>query len=298
MKKLCYYLWIFLLINHYGQTQFIEDDDDDDDIDPLSMDEAYLIIKNKNYYENITVKHNMVVCEKCDFDILAYSIADNKNKTVIVNTRYTHDFEIYLEHSDTPLSCEITSYHFSDGATYLFEISKTRNNQTTCSLNPTKDEQNIYYWLPIIIGSVVLILFILLTQIWHCISENKKYSRLLPNVVQQGLASNELPLSAPRSPNLITNDPNDDIINTLMTSTDLTLTGPSSRALIGGKKAIPKRLRSLDAFRGFSLMVMIFVNYGGKICFFFSPLYLFLFIKEVVIGSLNIRVSFILTWFN
>jgi heparan-alpha-glucosaminide N-acetyltransferase len=55
-----------------------------------------------------------------------------------------------------------------------------------------------------------------------------------------------------------------------VSGTDLPLTASSSRALSSPlrlAKPLPKRLQALDAFRGFSLMVMIFVNYGGLIEF-------------------------------
>ena len=97
----------------------------------------------------------------------------------------------------------------------------------------------------------------------------------LPNAVRQGLTNNDFGVSLPRESTAIVNDPSDDIISTLTTANELRLVGSTrlSNNSIRITKVLPKRLRSLDTFRGFSLMVMIFVNYGGNIfriysCFF------------------------------
>jgi hypothetical protein len=277
MKKSFYCLWIVLIIIQeflqYGQTQFIGDDP----LGPLDIDQAYLNITNKNYPNLITVKHNLVVCEKCDFESLADSIGESSSHNVKVNTKYTHDFEIFIEPSNTTLSCEVKSYKFSEGGSYLFEIIKTQNNQSSCSINPINEPSSFHYWLPLLIALVIILLFIIFTQVWHCIFA--RFTRLLPNAVQQGFALDDFTISLPRGPTLIANDandPNDDIINALATPSDLISIGSTRNNPFQIKKVVPKRLRSLDTFRGFSLMVMIFVNYGGKIFLIFSCLLKFL----------------------
>jgi hypothetical protein len=183
MRKPFYCLWIFLIIiqefAQYGQTQ---------DVAPLSMDQAYLNIVNKNYLYSITVTHNLEICEKCDFEILADSVAENASKTVIVNTKYTHDFKIFVQPLNSPLSCGVTSYTFSDGGTYSLEISRTGNNQSSCSIE-SLDEPNtfLYYWLPLIIGAIVILIFILFTQIWHRMARSPRLSRFVLGSDQQEL---------------------------------------------------------------------------------------------------------------
>jgi hypothetical protein len=260
-----------IIIKEFGPTQSISDDW----IDPLRMDEAYLNISNKNYPQTITVKHNLVVCEECDFEILLENITEKSNEIVIINTKYSHEFQIVIESLNKPFPCEKKSYHFSEGGSYLLEVIQTATNQSSCSIKPIDVSKSFRYWLPVIIGFVILFLFIISTQIWHRISQNQRFVRLLPNNIQQGLITQDFTISLPRNVNMIANDPDNDIINTLGTGNDLTLSGQSSRLPpnpIQMPKARPKRLRSLDTFRGFSLMIMIFVNYGGEIFFLFSDL--------------------------
>jgi hypothetical protein len=262
MTKSFYCLWFFVIIFQYCQTQFIGDDWPD----PLTLDQAYLNISNNNYPYSITVKHNLVVCEKCDFEILVEGVKQSSSHTVIINTKYAHDFKIILESSNETLLCEIDSYTFSDRGFYLFEIIKTPDNHSSCSITPIDEPEWYHYWLPPIIGLIILIIFIIFTQIWHRISQSERLSRLLPTVVQEGLITNEFTLSISRTPNMIANDPNvhnDDIINTLRSDNDVTSSTRILTNSISRTKSLPKRLCSLDAFRGFSLMVMIFVNYGG-----------------------------------
>jgi len=261
MKKSFYCLWFFVIILQYGQTQFIEDDW----LDPLTLDEAHLNISNNNYPYPIAVMHNLVVCEKCNFEALAENVTQKSSQTIKVNTKYTHDFRIIIEPLNEQLSCGVGSYTFSERGFYLFEIINTPDNHSSCSITPIKEPEWYHYWLPPIISLIIIIIFIIFTQIWHCISQNQRFSRLLPNIVQKELITNDFTISVSRAPNMIANDPNvpNDIMNTLMIDNDVT---PSTRVLtnsISRTKPLPKRLRSLDAFRGFSLMVMIFVNYGG-----------------------------------
>ncbi|CAF2512996.1 unnamed protein product [Rotaria sp. Silwood2] len=269
MKKSFYCLWIFITIQEflqYGQTQSINDDS----LDPLSMDQAYLTISNKNYSDSIIFMYNLVICEKCNFELLGDVLPSNSNQTVIINTRYAYDFQLFTETTNKTLQCSIKSHQFLEHGSYLFEIIDIEQNQDFCSIKQIKESS--YYWLPIIIGMSIFLIFILLIQLWHPISRSQRFTRFLPNAIQQGLINNDLIVSLPNNPTTIHNDPNDDIIRTLTTGSELPLVGSTrlSNNTIRITKVLPKRLRSLDTFRGFSLMVMIFVNYGGGGYWFFK----------------------------
>ncbi|CAF1105529.1 unnamed protein product [Rotaria sordida] len=270
MKKSFYYLWIFLItiqeFLQYGQTQSINDDS----LDPLSMDQAYLTISNKNYSNSITFMYNLIVCEKCNFKMLGDIVPCNSSQTVIINTTYAYDFQLFIESTNKTLQCSIKSYQFLEHGSYLFEIIEIAQNQDFCSIQQTKESS--YYWLPIIIGMGIFLIFILFIQLWHRISHSRRFTRFLPNSMQQEIINNDFLTSLPKNPTTIANDPNDDIIRTLTTSSELPLVGSTriSNNSILITKILPKRLRSLDTFRGFSLMVMIFVNYGGGGYWFFN----------------------------
>jgi hypothetical protein len=237
------------------------------------MDQAYLTISNKNYSDTIIFKYNLVVCEKCDFGNLGDPVPENSNQTIIINTTYAHDFYII---SNT-LQCHVESYKFSEHGSYLFEVIKINENGISCEINQTKESG--YYWLPVMIGMGTIFIFILVIQLWHCISHSPFCSRCLPNSVRQGLMNNDFSISIPRNVTTNVNDSGDDIIKTLEAGSELPLVGSTrlTNNSIRITKVLPKRLRSLDIFRGFSLMVMIFVNYGGNIFRIFSFLLMSIF---------------------
>jgi hypothetical protein len=285
--KSFYCYWIGLIIIgeflHYGHTQ---------DLDPLLMDQAYINVTNE-YPETITVLNNSIVCERCDFDTFTIPLNQNSTTTVIIeNTKHPHEFQLRIAPSNKTVPCNKNPYSFIDGGSYSLRISSTEQDEISCVIT-AQHEPFLRYWLPVILGTSVIILLIIFTQIWHRLSRLPRFVRWLPEAVKTELITNDLTASLPRTPGLITNDNDDNIIDTLMTDADMPLTASNSRILsspLRPAKSLPRRLRSLDAFRGFSLMAMIFVNYGGLVDFnqsFFNS-YSF---QEVVIGFSNTLVS-------
>ena len=268
MMKSFYGLWIFLIVIqeflYYGQTELIRNGSED----RLSLDEAYLTISNKNYSDHILFMYNAVVCENCDYEQLNDTFATDKSPIYIINTKYAYDFKIFKISKPTVVQCQINSYQFAEHGSYLFEITQTAKKDV-CSITQTREAS--YYWIPFISGIIILLFIILFIQLWHHISQNRRFARFLPNAAQQELINSDYLKSLPKSPTTQSNlaaDSTDDIINTLRIGSELPLVGSTrlSNNSIRITKVLPKRLRSLDTFRGFSLMVMILVNYGGK-CF-------------------------------
>ena len=251
---------------HYGQTQSLRDDD----LDPLSMDQARLNITNENYPDNIIVNHNLVVCENCTYELLAGPLAQNASNLTIVDTRHAHQFQLFIPRFNRTIQCGKNPYDFREYGVYSFKIMGTSPDDISCLITSQEQEPDaIHYWLPVLVGFGTFFIIIIIIQLWRCGSRRPGYIRWCPKAVQSEAIIYDFSISLPRSPDLITNDTADDIVGTLLSGNELTLTGTSSRAPIIPKpkpEFTPKRLRSLDAFRGFSLMIMIFVNYGGMIC--------------------------------
>ena len=258
MKNLLYCLWIFLIILQQSKQE--------GDLDPLNMDQARLNISNENYPEPIIVKHNLVVCENCTYDILVGPLERNQAVLQPIDTRYDQQFQLFLTLSNVTMPCEKESYSFREYGFYSFEILGTSPNDISCRIGPQQPEPNaIDYWLPVIIGFGTFLLLILVIQLLRCACRRAWCARLRPRTARSELLIDDFSLSLPRSPDLITNDTADE---TFMNGNELTLTGTSSRTPVTAKPKRnfkSKRLRALDAFRGFSLMVMVFVNYGGEI---------------------------------
>ena len=293
MTNLFCFLNILLIIIHefiqYGQTQIIKDDLSD----RLNLDQAYLTISNRNYTDPIIFMYNLVVCENCDFETLNGSIVQNSNQTIIINTKYAYDFQVFSEHKNNTLVCRIKSHRFSEHGSYLLEIINTAPTQDSCLINQTTGSS--YYWTPLIVGMVVTFLFIVLIQLWHHISNGQRFVRFLPHGIRQGLINDTIVIPLPSNVPTIAKDPDDDY-SICATSGELPLFGSTclSNNSVRIMKILPKRLRSLDTFRGFSLMIMILVNYGGKIRgSILLFIYNYLFDKVVVIGFLNILVNFL-----
>ncbi len=272
MMRSLSHLWIFLItiqqFLHYGQTQIIKKMPSD----PLGIDEAFLTISNKNYSDSILFMYNVVVCEHCDFDRLADHLRKNTSETLTISTRYPYDFQLFNGIQNRTIQCQIQSYRFSEHGSYVFEVIQVNQNQSSCTINQTKESS--YYWLPIILLIIFLCVLVFVIQLFHHVYNSRYVRRILTNADNQRLINNESditpqtsPITNRRGPAIIDDqNPNDDIHTVGNSTSELPLVGSTrlSDNSVTIMKVLPKRLRSLDTFRGFSLMVMIFVNYGGK----------------------------------
>ena len=92
--------------------------------DPLGIDEAYLTISNKNYSDPIIFIYNLVVCEHCDFEILADPVPMNSNQTLTINTKYPYDFQLFVPAKNTTLLCQIESYDFLNMVHIYLKLQK------------------------------------------------------------------------------------------------------------------------------------------------------------------------------
>jgi hypothetical protein len=240
--------------------------------DPLGMDEAYLTISNKNYSDPILFLYNVVACEHCDFEILADPVPMDSNETLTIGTQYPYNFQLFVPAKNTTLTCQIESYRFSEHGSYFFEITGINQNGSSCTIQ--KIGESSYYWTPIIVAIILLCFYIFFIQLCHYIYQSRYFNRILINFGHQGSVNYEpavappsSPLTDRRGPSIIAEDnPNNDNQDLAHSNSELPLVGSTriSDNSIKITKVLPKRLRSLDTFRGFSLMIMIFVNYGGK----------------------------------
>lgn len=269
MKKFFWNFFITIqLIIQYGQIQAVENISEE----ILAMDQAFLTISNNNHTDPIIVTYNVVVCEDCEFQKLPYRIPYNTSRTVKIDTPHPYDYRIYAETVNLTLICNIESYGFSEHGAYLLEISQINESEISCTIQLTKDSS--YYWIPVICAILYICCLVLMIQLCHHIYNSRYVGRILTNIGHQRIVNNDPDLtSSPntrRGQSLIANEVhNEDNLPAeprTSISTNFPLVGsnrPSSNA-IRITRVLPKRLRGLDTFRGFALMIMIFVNYGGK----------------------------------
>ncbi|CAF2656179.1 unnamed protein product [Rotaria sp. Silwood2] len=278
MKRPWDHLWWFCIaiqqFFYHGQAKTIKNTPSD----PLSMDEALLTISNKNYSDPILLMYNVIVCEHCDFDQLGDAVLMNSSQTLTIDTRYPYDFRLHSETKNKTISCQIESYKFSEHGSYLFEVIQTKQNEISCTI--TQTTKSSYYWLPIIIAVIILCIIVFSIQLCHQIYKSRYIGRILTNIGHQQLVNDEIdsipetsPITNRRVPLIVANENrNDDILGTANMNNPLQSVGSTHTSNNSNKtkKVLPKRLQSLDTFRGFSLMVMIFVNYGGGGYWFFD----------------------------
>jgi hypothetical protein len=272
MKRLLNHLWIIYItiqhILHYGHAETIENPL----LVPLGIDQANLTLSNKNYSDWILFQFNVVACEHCDFEPLGNNVLINSNQTLTINTRYPYNFILFDKEKNITLDCRIESYRFAEHGSYLFEVIQTSQNGTSCSIQ--KIGESSYYWTPIIIAVILLCLYVLFIQALHHLNQSRYADRILVYFgnhrsvnYEHDVAPTSSPTTNRRGPSIMVDDtPNEDPHGLTNSNSELPLVGSTriSDNSIKITKVLPKRLRALDTFRGFSLMVMIFVNYGGK----------------------------------
>ncbi|CAF0974728.1 unnamed protein product [Adineta ricciae] len=206
----------------------------------LSMDEAYLIMYNRNSSENITLFGNKVVCENCNLGKMSV-IAPNKNRTIIINTQYAYDLEIRSSESNESILCQFKSYKFHEHGTYVLHLIYNTPLETKCSIEQIGKLSA--YAIPAILGVLFVILYTTVVQLWQYIDYRRIWNYFRSTDTQA---------------QILVEDTTQGSLNT------------NQSAASNTKSRATKRLRSLDTFRGFSLMVMIFVNYGGGGYWFFD----------------------------
>jgi len=157
------------------------------------------------------------------------------NSSFQVNTRYPTQLKIrYLNHTD---GCS-TTFHFEQFGLYQL-------NQTTCNISTISRPVNAF--LPIFWSFVILCFLIGLRLAYQSCYKTAIFRRFL---IWLQLRSDN---------NRLLGEPEEAEQDTAQLVENAEVEARQSR-----------RVRSLDAFRGLSITVMIFVNYGGGSYYFFN----------------------------
>jgi hypothetical protein len=229
--------------------------------DALSLDEAYLIVRNTNSSTKVALYGNKIICEKCDLEEIT-TVDENQTSTVIIDTKYSYHLEFRSLSSKISLLCQISSYKFAEHGTYLLDTNQITQSTDVCSIKQIGNPSN--YLAPAIIGIVFVVLYTVLVQLSPHIYRSRYFRK---NNSHQPLID-DTPGSASLFSTVIIREEqiiNEDIIHNNNKTNPLTTDNltPLSTNKTRTARLLPKRLRALDTFRGFSLMLMIFVNYGG-----------------------------------
>ena len=216
-------------------------------VEKLGIDEAYLNITTEGFDQKVLVQMISTECNTCGFQNITYIDINQSSCTVIIDTRWYMDVKLIGIDNTKFGNCSDNALdkHYLDGGHY-YTVIKNKNRTISCMkpylMNDVSDS-NIPVYVAIGIIAALGVLWIVIVRI----HKSRLISRIINTV----------------SPSLMT-DP------LLTTERDL---GTPTNSLLDREKGASKpkeRLKSLDTFRGISLVIMIFVNYGGGHYWFFN----------------------------
>lgn len=245
----------------YHKVQTIKNDPSES----LALDEAYLIVKNNNCSNNIILLGNPIVCEYCDLEEIV-TVPSNQNDTQIINTKYAYDLEVQVYSPNISSLCTFKSYKFAEHGTYVLDVTQLTPMTGSCSIKQLEKPSN--YWASVIVGILFVVLYTIMVEVGHRLYYGGYFNRFRSNNSHQKLINENTSIVRTSRRNIQQETMNELDTVTIGTVTDTNKLSPNEgKELLDkntdNKRVLPKRLRGLDTFRGFSLMVMIFVNYGG-----------------------------------
>ncbi|XP_077352550.1 heparan-alpha-glucosaminide N-acetyltransferase [Festucalex cinctus] len=199
----------------------------------LKMDQALLIFHNQLPTE-VEVLYTSDYCYKCVHQNLVHVNSSYSNVSTVISTKFS--LSMQLESGDrNAILCRWTQTYEEGGHYSVWILKSDSASNATCIHVVDKGPHNTY--LPILVAAlslaVIALLFVVTPYIYRkCIVKTVCCQR-----PQYSLDNDEV---------------------------------HATQAEGSATKVKHKRLCSLDAFRGFALTVMVFVNYGGGGYWFFQ----------------------------
>ncbi|XP_039607023.1 heparan-alpha-glucosaminide N-acetyltransferase isoform X1 [Polypterus senegalus] len=215
----------------------------------LKMDEALLTIHNELLNENLTVSWMCDHCYHCLFLKLGHIDSGPASTVFTISTTYPVTLQVNSTKSHIEL-CRVY-FNFGEFGAYSLWIKNMNPENVSCSIITDREPQNSL--LPILIAFFVYTGFAASFALGRYIMRLDAVKSLISRVCRifSAMETDRLINSELGSPN----QPSE-------------LTGHGLASLPVPRRSV--RLRSLDTFRGLSLIIMVFVNYGGGKYWFFK----------------------------
>ncbi|XP_064638984.1 heparan-alpha-glucosaminide N-acetyltransferase-like [Lineus longissimus] len=217
------------------------------------IDTAILTISSK-LLQNISVMTRSEECYSCEYMEVANF---EGNHSILVNTTFLTHMKIKIKNASYGWqSICYNKFHFMETGKYVFFVSKntSEDSQTFMCVGVTIG-QPLDNNIPIFIAIAILILLAICWILLKVIIRRHYVYNIFFCMETERLVNNDL--GSPGGPSSLT-------------SSDHSIAPPDNKAIIPNPRAQPRqRLKSLDTFRGVSIVVMIFVNYGGGGYWFF-----------------------------
>ncbi|XP_074946740.1 heparan-alpha-glucosaminide N-acetyltransferase isoform X2 [Phalacrocorax aristotelis] len=221
---------------------------------PGRMDQALLVVRNELPAPRLRLAALSGACHQCLYQFLAFvppsngSLREPGTVAVMVDTQ--HPLTLLLSGSvgDGEL-CKI-QYHFGEFGNYSLVVKTLSTSAKTVSCDLVINEGPINSYLPILFAFLVymgILAILIVGRLFMKIDPVRKwvYKKLNPRETDRLINSE---LGSPNATDSVSSDPTPRLWST----------------------ASRQRLRSLDTFRGLSLIIMVFVNYGGGKYWFFK----------------------------
>ncbi|NWH97822.1 HGNAT acetyltransferase, partial [Tichodroma muraria] len=218
------------------------------------MDQALLLVRNELPAPGLSLAARSSPCHQCLYQFLAFVPPSNESlrkpgtASVMVDTQHPLTLLLNSSVGDRDL-CKV-QYHFGEFGNYSLVVKTLSTSAQTVSCDLIINEGPINSYLPILFAFLVYmgILAILIA------------GRLLMKIdpIRNWVYKKLNPRATDRMINSELGSPN---------TTDSINCDPTPQSWSSGSR---QRLRSLDTFRGLSLVIMVFVNYGGGKYWFFK----------------------------
>lgn len=233
------------------QKAFIEQYNHFENKPEIKMDEAWMTFNSSVTFDIHIYFHNHE-CWRCDL-IYLDTIKGQSTKTIILNTTYGTDIELRRDivgQNVQTILCGISTKFRENGDYWMF-YNQSNYDSATCDFSLANDpmvaEMPILY-----VGIGVVVLWMIVKAVSYCyrvrLHEETSYELDHHHDVNQ------------EKETAVTN-------NAAMVTMSSESVAKDEQVNTHNKR---QRLHSLDTFRGLSLVIMIFVNYGGGGFWFFE----------------------------
>ncbi|OXB54462.1 hypothetical protein ASZ78_016501 [Callipepla squamata] len=218
---------------------------------PLKMDQALLLVRDELPAQGLRLAARSAACHRCSYQLLAVvppSDGGPGAAAAVVDTQ--HPLSLLLNGSGAGSELCKIQYHFGEFGNYSLVVKTLSTSAKTVSCDVVINEAPINSYLPILFAFLVYSGILAILIICRLVMKigpvrNWVYKKLNPRETDRLINSE---LGSPSTTDSINSDPSP------------RLWSVTSR----------QRLRSLDTFRGLSLVIMVFVNYGGGKYWFFK----------------------------
>uniref|UniRef100_A0A669QH92 Heparan-alpha-glucosaminide N-acetyltransferase n=1 Tax=Phasianus colchicus TaxID=9054 RepID=A0A669QH92_PHACC len=198
---------------------------------PLKMDQALLLVRNELPAQGLRLAARSAACHRCSYQLLAVVPPSDGGPGAAAVVDTQHPLSLLLNGSRAGSELCKIQYHFGEFGNYSLVVKTLSTSAKTISCDIVINEGPINSYLPSYLKCLCSYLC--------CVEMCNGHARLLSQCFELGSPS----------------------------TTDSISSDPSPRLWCATSR---QRLRSLDTFRGLSLIIMVFVNYGGGKYWFFK----------------------------